>query len=311
MLLLATNRDDLTADWLVLELRRRGASYFRFNTEDFPQYCQLSWRVDTSGLRIRGRELAASEIDSVWFRRPVAPQIRPGLPAPDAAWATREAAEALQGFWRTLDCRWVSRPDAIRLADCKPRQLVDAAALGFEIPDTEVTNDVERVRALRDRNPEGLICKPLRDGRVRADGPSLFFTSLISDEHIDAVADEPHLFQALVPKRYDIRVTVIGDEVFSARIESQDNADSRIDWRRGQARSLRYARENLPDQVAHQCRALVRHYGLGFGAIDLARRPDGGYTFFELNPNGQWAFVEQLTGQPLRSCLADLLLAET
>jgi hypothetical protein len=46
---------------------------------------------------------------------------------------------------------------------------------------------------------------------------------------------------------------------------------------------------------------------LAFAAIDLARRPDGGYTFFELNPNGQWAWLEQRTGIPLRSRLADLL----
>jgi hypothetical protein len=41
----------------------------------------------------------------------------------------------------------------------------------------------------------------------------------------------------------------------------------------------------------------------------LARRPDGGYTFFELNPNGQWAWVEQLTGLPIAAALAEELLA--
>jgi hypothetical protein len=46
---------------------------------------------------------------------------------------------------------------------------------------------------------------------------------------------------------------------------------------------------------------------LHFGAIDLAQRPDGGFTFFEVNPNGQWAWVEQRTGLPLRSHMVDLL----
>jgi hypothetical protein len=40
----------------------------------------------------------------------------------------------------------------------------------------------------------------------------------------------------------------------------------------------------------------------------MIRRSNGGYTFFELNPNGQWAWVERLTGLPLAARLADELL---
>ena len=64
----------------------------------------------------------------------------------------------------------------------------------------------------------------------------------------------------------------------------------------------------LPEEIEEGCLALCRHYGLEFGAIDLAIGPDGAYTFFEINPNGQWAWLEQETGQPLRSRLADLLM---
>lgn len=307
MILLVTNRNDLTADWLVLELQQRGASYTRFNTEDYPQRCQLRWRVDQASLQLNGREIHAAEIDAVWYRRPVAPRLRPGLASDEAAWAGREAAAALDGFWRTLDARWVSRPDAIRRADSKPQQLTDARKLGFEIPDTEITSNPEHVRALHARSPGGVICKSLRDGRVRRAGRSLLFTSLVDLEQLARLGDEPHLFQALVPKRYDLRVTVIGDDVFAARIDSRHDSGPLVDWRRADQATLRYAPETLPDEITDHCRDLVRHYGLAFGAIDLARRPDDGYTFFEINPNGQWAFVEQRAGLPLRARLADLL----
>ncbi len=310
MVLVVTNRDDLTADWLILELQRRGTPYVRFNTEDYPQLCTVHWTIDDARIEVKGRELRAQEITAVWFRRPVSPQLRPGLPADEAAWATREAAEALDGFWRTLDTRWVSLPAAIRLADSKPLQLSDAVALGFDIPDTEITRSIHRVRALMERNRRGVICKPLRGGRVRRTGHSLLFTSIVTTDQIEGLGDEPHLFQALVPKRYDIRVTVIGDDIFSTRIESP-GSDAAVDWRRNPPDSLRYLPETLPDDIAERCRQLVNHYGLSFGAIDLARREDGGYTFFELNPNGQWAFIEQRTGQPLRACLADLLSGST
>ena len=35
---------------------------------------------------------------------------------------------------------------------------------------------------------------------------------------------------------------------------------------------------------------------------------DDRFVFFEINPNGQWAWIEQLTGQPLSAALADELL---
>lgn len=307
MILLVTNRGDLTADWLIIELEKRGSSYVRFNTEDFPQRCRFQWRPSEALLHVNNAVVEASCIDSVWFRRPVPPRLRPGLAPDDEAWARREASEALEGFWRALDARWVSPPAAIRWADSKPQQLLDAQRLGFEIPDTEITNDAGVLRALLERSSTGVVCKGLHDGYVRDRDPGLLFTTLISQEHVDELHDEPHLFQARVPKQYDVRVTVIGDQVLAARIDSQLEDVASVDWRRDPD-DLSYSVEQLPVGVSDRCQELVAHYGLQFGAIDLARRPDGSYVFFELNPNGQWAWVEQRTGLPIRQRLADLLI---
>jgi hypothetical protein len=307
MLLVVTNREDLTADWLILELQHRSAPYVRFNTEDYPQRASLHWSIDDQRLVIAGHEISSQQIDTVWFRRPVPPRLRSGLSRADAEWAARETSEALDGFWRTLDARWVSRPSAIRFADSKPLQLIDAANLGFNVPETLITSSGKRVQELAERSPHGVICKPLRSGQVRNSGAGLLFTSVVAPAQLDDLSDEPHLFQARVQKRYDIRVTIIGDELFATRIAPLHGTDGGVDWRRVKQESLAYTPEDLPGEVAERCLRLVHHYDLSFGAIDLARREDGGYTFFELNPNGQWAFVEQRTGQPLRARLADLL----
>lgn len=37
-------------------------------------------------------------------------------------------------------------------------------------------------------------------------------------------------------------------------------------------------------------------------------RPDGTYVFLEINPAGQWLFVEEATGQPIAWGLARLLV---
>ncbi|HEY5742033.1 MAG TPA: hypothetical protein VIS99_05775, partial [Terrimicrobiaceae bacterium] len=54
--------------------------------------------------------------------------------------------------------------------------------------------------------------------------------------------------------------------------------------------------------------SLLRALKLHYGCIDLRRRPDGGYCFFEVNPSGQFLFAEIDTGQPLLRSLAELLI---
>lgn len=313
MVLVVSNRDDLTADWLLVELHRRGAQVVRFNTEDYPRDVALTWNPAAGGkLQLPDAAIALVDVEAVWYRRPLAPQPPDDVDGDLAAWAVREAQEALDGVWRTSDARWVNHPDANALAGCKPEQLRRAARAGFDVPATIVTNDAAQLRAFAASCNEPLVCKPLYDGWVAsASADRIFWTTrfdLADNDALEDLAGEPYLFQALVPKRYDVRVTVIGNDAFSVAIDSQDIPDSEIDWRRSDVENLDHRVENLDPPLARRCVDLVASYGLAFGAIDLARRPDGGYTFFELNPNGQWAWIEQRTGLPLRARLADLLL---
>ena len=156
------------------------------------------------------------------------------------------------------------------------------------------------------------ICKPLGDGVLKLDGQErVFFTQQLGPGDVEALlglGPEPYLLQRLIDKRFDVRVVVIGTELFAVRIHSQDDDQSRVDWRRGDAASLPHHPIELPGTVARRCLELVRGYGLAFGALDLACDVEGSYVFFEINPSGQWAWLEQLTGIPLRSRLATLLI---
>ena len=42
----------------------------------------------------------------------------------------------------------------------------------------------------------------------------------------------PIIFQAYVPKRVELRITVVGERVFPAEIRSQETNHTRHDWRR-------------------------------------------------------------------------------
>lgn len=140
----------------------------------------------------------------------------------------------------------------------------------------------------------------------------LIFTSLVDDSHLDqleAVKYAPCIFQEYVPKQVDLRVTVFGERVFATEIHSQAAEQSKNDWRRLPALMLPHCPHALPDEIAEKCVRLVRTLGLAFGAIDMALARQDQYFFLEINPNGQWAWIEQRTAQPLTRSLVDLLVA--
>ena len=120
----------------------------------------------------------------------------------------------------------------------------------------------------------------------------------------------PGIFQEYVPKRVETRITIVGDEVFASEIDSQSNPATIHDWRRDFA-NTRYRTHELPVAVAKKCLDFVRMLNLKFGALDFVIRPDGAYVFLEINPNGQWLWIENLTGLPIGNAIATLLTRRT
>lgn len=312
MILVVTNRDDFTADWLILELVKRGTPFLRFNTEDYPNQVEFQWSPHGPGtLKLSDVRYDLSEFKAVWYRRPVPPVIAAYEDTHVQVWAEEQAREGLVSLWRTMPAIWVNHPDKNRAASSKAEQLSRASRLGFQIPATLITNDSAATRKFAAALPGGVVCKAVKEGRFDAGGRRhAFFTTLLTEELVSATKElgpEPYIFQEFVEKQHDVRVTIVGEEAFAARILSQGNPATVVDWRTNPTTEPPHEIETLPSSVAKKCVALARSYGIAFAAIDLVFSTDGNYFFLEINPNGQWAWVEQATGLPLRSKLADLL----
>lgn len=315
IVLIVTNKTDITADLVVLEFQRRGTPYVRFNTEDFPQRAKISWMMDTHGvdgyISLPRSELSLRDVISVWYRRPGAPDIAETVRSPSLReFAHRESQEALSGLWRTMGCFWMSRPDAINQARYKPRQLKVASCLGFKVPRTLISNSPESVGRFQVECGQ-LIAKPLFSGDIDFDGERrVVFTTPITPEDLEAsgaIELAPVLFQEYVRKELELRVTVIGNKVLAASINSQEVDEALHDWRRASPSSLCFRSYKLPRSVSDKCVRLVANLGLTFGAIDMVKTPDGDYMFLELNPNGQWGWLEKPTGDPYTKTIANLL----
>jgi glutathione synthase/RimK-type ligase-like ATP-grasp enzyme len=115
------------------------------------------------------------------------------------------------------------------------------------------------------------------------------------------------IFQAYVPKLVELRITVVGRRIFAAEIHSQRTNHTRCDWRRYDQGQTPHRPHELPRDLEQRCTALVERLCLRYGAIDMVLTPDGRYVFLEINPNGQYLWIEHETGLPISEAICDLL----
>lgn len=317
MILIVTNKTDYTADFVIVELKRRGIPFARFNTEDFPSAVDLTIRICqdevAAVLHLPDKTIELNQIKSVWYRRPVSSN--PSSQIEDVAardFVIQESKAALEGFWRLLACIWVSHPDKLRVAESKIYQLKIAASLGFEIPGTMVTDSPEQAHTFYDTSSGPTIYKPLRHTRlVHGESVSLIYSTkleTITPEQFDSVRFAPVLLQPYVLKAVEVRVTVVGKQVFAAELHTQEVYEARHDWRRADIARIKHQPHRLPKELEQKCVSLVQVLGLQFGAIDLILTPEGKYIFLEINPNGQWAWIQQMCPEiKIREALIDVL----
>jgi hypothetical protein len=118
-----------------------------------------------------------------------------------------------------------------------------------------------------------------------------------------------HLFQRWVSKAYEVRVVVIGDHMTAAAIHA-GTAEAYVDWRTDYD-ALTYELVEPPRDVVTGIWTLMGKLDLVYGALDFVVSPDGEWTFLEINPSGQYGWIESRTGAPLTTQLADLLAKGT
>lgn len=311
-ILLVTETGDLSADLLVLRLRERGIPFARFNQDRFPGDIEITWHVEPGAGEIcwPGRRIEFADIAAAWFRRPVGSADAADTPA--GRFVERESAGFMASLWEATRWRWVNRPSAVRRASHKPLQLIAAQRAGLAVPPTLITNSPRHAREFVGSAPA--IAKAVVGGRVSEGGADYaVVTAAVTLDDLDpasAVRSSPTTYQRRIAGGCDLRVTMVGSRNFAVRIAIAERQPHEVDWRTVEPRRLAYRRCELPDAVAAGCRELMRQLSLGFGAIDFIATPDGRHVFLEINPSGQWGWIERHADVPITDAIVDLLTGE-
>jgi glutathione synthase/RimK-type ligase-like ATP-grasp enzyme len=206
---------------------------------------------------------------------------------------------------------WVSEPTNIRAAEEKAHQLREARSVGFSVPETLLTNDSDEARAFVDRWHGVAVVKSVASAWWEDAGQARFvYASLVTLDDLptpERLASAPVCLQQPISPKRDVRVSVVDGTAFAAvRDISVNDPEQPIDWRR--ARDQPWSAYPLPDEIARACCALVKRLRLRFSGIDLVLDGEGQFWFLELNPNGEWGWLQR-AGLPIAEALADTLLS--
>ncbi|WP_109435647.1 MvdC/MvdD family ATP grasp protein [Aquimarina sp. AU119] len=289
MILIITHKEDFTADYVIEKLNKKGIEYFRLNCEDIDKYNYQFRNSNSFNFIINN----IRSFDSVWFRRSKLPDIQTNNEA-EKLFLLSDYESLFDNIYYLIDSKkWLSHPRYVYAAENKILQLNTAKSIGFKIPDTLISNNKLEFKTFASANNNSIIIKPIRQGRIKEkNGFKSIFTNKVGLDKIQRVENfdlTPCIFQEYIEKEYEIRVTVVDKKVFSAKVDSQINEETKVDWRK---KKIPFEKYLLPPAIVKKCITITESLNLSFGAIDLIKTIDGEYVFLEINPNGQWAWLE-------------------
>lgn len=286
------------------ELEALGAPAICFNQREFAD-AELSFSIGPAAvsgtLKLGGRAIELAEIGAVYTRMMDdrhLPELEGEPPESERRLACRSLHDRLANWIEIAPGRVVNRAAAMGSNSSKPYQAQILSACGFDVPETLVTNDPELVHEFLARHRR-VVFKSISGCR-----------SIVHELDAEALRRLEHIrwcpvqFQELV-EGDDVRVHVVGDEVFATRIFSDA-----IDYRYASARggtAARLAPATLSDPLAERCVIASERLGLPFSGIDLRVTPDGRVVCFEVNPSPGFSYYESHTGQPIANAVARYL----
>jgi glutathione synthase/RimK-type ligase-like ATP-grasp enzyme len=318
VLIVTHTEDNICVPAVTDAIRRKGGEVVRFDTDAFPTDVRLVARLDGERESLRlvtadaDHDLGA--VTAVWHRRLAFGRRLPENMEIEILRACRQESRAsAMGMLASLRAFHLDPEMRIRHAEHKQLQLRIAREVGLEVPRTLITNDRAALREFAATCPDGLVAKMLSSFAVHKDGKEqVVFTTRLGPaelESLDGLELSPMTFQECVPKEYELRVTVVGQRVMTCAIDSMAQAGAETDWRRrGPLLSDSWRPAELPADVQSRVLKLMDAFHLNYGAIDFIHTPDGRWVFLEVNPAGEFFWLDHIVDHAISDAMADLLL---
>lgn len=322
VLIVTFSQDNESIPLVIKAIEARGENAFRFDTDRFPTEVQLDiYSGDSERVIITDGEqkLDLSEVSSVWYRR-----MRYGQKIPNTMdkqyrdASIEETRRTVRGMIASLKGFHFDKMSNVDLTNNKQLQLQVAREIGLFTPRTLTSNNPEAVKQFaQECKDQGIVTKMLSSFAIYDDQgrEHVVFTNPVTNEdleHLEGLRFCPMTFQENIPKALELRTTIVGHHVFTAAVNSQKLEGSTFDWRKeGKALVKDWEPYSLPEDVEKKLLKLMAYFDLNYGAIDIIVTPDGRHVFLEVNPVGEFFWMELFSPHfPISQAIAEVLLTK-
>jgi glutathione synthase/RimK-type ligase-like ATP-grasp enzyme len=318
MILLVADQFDIHADLLERKARDCGAGVFRLNV-DFEALLNTGITFLDGGFEIR---IGNSIVRSTSIRRMVlrrsfvelSYEMKDQLTTGHKIWRG-EWNKALQGIYYILrDIPSMNPPKYGFAAENKYMQMDVARRVGFVTPPSIVSNDPTGLKDFQTQHGDVVLKMMYQelyrepDGKVRG----IFVNKLRNElSAFQGNGESPIFLQKYTDKAFEVRYTVVGQKHFACKIDSQKSERASVDWRRYDLPNTPHEAIEPPNDVSKKVDALLSSLGLVFGALDFVVTADGTWVFLEVNPMGQWLWIEDLTGLAISDAVVAWMLGRS
>lgn len=204
-------------------------------------------------------------------------------------------------FLTSFKGAWVSHPDATRLFENKLLQLQLAQQIGLKIPQTLVSQNPQTIREFCAALNNKVIIKPLSAINAPVAASPVTDELLTADQSLQLC---PAIYQEMIYGTQHLRINAFGEDFHTALITCQE-----LDWRYNVGKSVVESYE-LPIALKSQLQEFLRRAGLRMGIFDMKIDLNKEPIWLEINPQGQFLFIEGLSDMKLIDAFADFLYRE-
>jgi glutathione synthase/RimK-type ligase-like ATP-grasp enzyme len=305
MILIIAPKDDHTAQTIVKYLPENQVIWLDTTFGQLNSFVDL----DNEKLQIGKKSFDFEEIKSVYYRRNLDNIIRDEKVH---IYPTKEHIRFVQGLEYVLPhAHWINKPSDNRSADFKVRQLILAKSLGFAIPKNTHFGDqvpvLEKEKTYILKTISGNLAYKTNRGKFYLIGTKTYQTNEF--ENVQNLGC-PNILQEYTEKSYELRVTIVGKKIFAFRVNSQEtgNKDTAVDFRNWSDSGLKFELIKMPPEIEQKCLQIMKKLNLVYGAIDLIVDKNGEYVFLEINPAGQYGWLDVLIKEKISKAITKELM---
>lgn len=307
MLIIFSTSYDTTVDLLIHYLK--SVDVFRFNSDRWEDY---KIEMSPAGFRIEdptGRAVCSRDVKKAFWRKPAKNKdMFPEVPIPEEkAYCETEVWYVMREMVNIL---WGENKIVLiePLADLRAGKFVQLklACKYFKIPKYQFRLGYKTLF----NNDSEVVTKSLTLDPVAGDTHAVIFATKVEDKALSQAY--PWMVQEYIHAEADVTVVFVRDQLFAFELDRRPFLDKTVDWRElpVDETSDNWMPHTLPTDIEKGIFDFMGSLLLHFGRLDFLYNK-GCYYFLEVNPNGQWAWLDAGGKLGLTSKIVDEISPET